>query len=57
MGGARDPGARVRAALLASAIAGAVLHPLARDLDDASLRAHMRRQAGRLLPHVGRRTG
>ena len=39
MGGAADPGARVQAAMLASAIAGAVIHPLVLDLDDESLRS------------------
>ena len=35
MGGAADRGARVQAAVLASAIAGTVVHPLALELDDA----------------------
>jgi AcrR family transcriptional regulator len=51
LGGARDAGARVRAAMLASAVAGAVLHPLAAALDDDSLRAQMLRQARKLLPN------
>lgn len=50
MGGTSDPAARVRAAVLASAIAGAVLHPLALDLDDESLRSHLLKQLRKLLP-------
>ena len=50
MGGASDARARVQAAMLASAIAGAVLHPLALDLDDETLRAELLQQARRLLP-------
>jgi AcrR family transcriptional regulator len=56
MGGVLDARARVQAAMLASAIAGAVLHPLAADLDDETLRTQMRRQARKLLPH-GRKAG
>jgi hypothetical protein len=33
----------------ASAIAGAVIHPLVLDLDDERLRAHLLRQARKLL--------
>jgi hypothetical protein len=47
--------ARVRAAMLASAIAGSVLQPLAVNLDDDSLRSQLLRQARMLLPR-GRKT-
>ena len=50
MGGASDPRARVQAAMLASAIAGAVIHPLVLDLDDESLRSALLKQARKLLP-------
>ena len=50
MGGASDPRARVQAAMLASAIAGAVIHPLVLDLDDESLRSQLLKQARKLLP-------
>jgi AcrR family transcriptional regulator len=50
MGGASDPGARVQAAILASVIAGAVIHPLVLDLDDESLRSHLLKQTRKLLP-------
>jgi AcrR family transcriptional regulator len=50
MGGVTDPPARVRAAALAAAIAGAVIHPLALDLDDETLRSQLARQLRRLLP-------
>lgn len=50
MGGASDPRARVQAASVAAAIAGAVVHPLALDLDDDTLRAQLTRQVRRLLP-------
>jgi acyl-CoA synthetase (AMP-forming)/AMP-acid ligase II len=49
MGGASDARARVRAALLAAAIAGVILHPLARELDDESLRSQLLEQTRRLL--------
>jgi AcrR family transcriptional regulator len=49
MGGATDPRARVQAAMLASAIAGAVIHPLVLNLDDESLRSHLLKQARKLL--------
>jgi AcrR family transcriptional regulator len=45
-----DPPARVRAAMLAAGIAGAVIHPLVQDLDDESLRSHLLKQARKLLP-------
>jgi len=50
MGGASDPRARVLAAMFASAIAGAVIHPLVLDLDDESLRSALLKQARKLLP-------
>jgi AcrR family transcriptional regulator len=50
MGGASDPPARVRAAMLAAGIAGAVIHPLVLQLDDESLRSHLLKQARKLLP-------
>jgi len=49
MGGAFDARARVQAATLASAIAGAVIHPLVLDLDDESLRSQLLKQARKLL--------
>jgi AcrR family transcriptional regulator len=49
LGGASDPGARVQAAVLASAIAGAVIHPLVLDLDDESLRSQLLKQTRKLL--------
>jgi AcrR family transcriptional regulator len=48
MGGA-STGARVRAAIVASAIAGSVIHPLGRDLDDQALRAELTRQLRKLF--------
>jgi AcrR family transcriptional regulator len=50
MGGASDPGARVQAGVLATAIAGAVIHPLVLDLDDETLRSQLLKQARKLLP-------
>jgi len=50
MGGASDPRRRVQAAVLASAIAGAVIHPLVLDLDDESLRCQLLKQARKLFP-------
>ena len=50
MGGVFDPRARVRAAMLASLIAGTVIHPLVLDLDDESLRSHLAKQLRKLLP-------
>jgi len=49
-GGTSNPRTRVEAAILASAIAGAVVHPLTRDLDDESLRSELMKQARKLLP-------
>ena len=53
MGGASGPRARVQAAMLAASIAGAVIHPLALDLDDETLRSQMLMQARKLLPLRG----
>ena len=50
MGGVFDPRARVQAAMFTTAIAGAVVHPLVHDLDDATLRAQLLKQARKLLP-------
>lgn len=49
MGPGSEPRARVRAAMVASAIAGTVIHPLVLDLDDETLRAQLRKQVHRLL--------
>jgi AcrR family transcriptional regulator len=49
LGGAATPRARVRAAIVASAIAGTVIHPLGRDLDDESLRSELTRQLRKLF--------
>jgi AcrR family transcriptional regulator len=50
MGGpSSDPRARVQAATLAAAIAGAVIHPLVLDLDDESLRSRLQKQVRKLL--------
>jgi AcrR family transcriptional regulator len=49
MGGASRPPARVQAATLAAAIAGAVIHPLVLDLDDESLRSELSKQVRKLL--------
>lgn len=50
MGRVSIPRARVQAAILASAIAGAVIHPLVLDLDDPSLRSELWKQLRKLLP-------
>ena len=50
MGGASDPAARVRAAMLITLIGGAVIHPLVRDLDDETVRSQLLKQARKLLP-------
>ena len=50
MGGAANARARVQAATLAAAIAGAVIHPLVLDLDDESLRSELLKQVRKLLP-------
>jgi AcrR family transcriptional regulator len=57
MGAASDDRARVLAATISAAIAGVVLHPLAVDLDDASLRRQLLRHVRRLLPHPRRNPG
>jgi AcrR family transcriptional regulator len=49
MGGASVPRARVRAAIVASAIAGSVIHPLGRDLDDQALRSELTKQLRKLF--------
>jgi len=49
MAGASDARARVQAALVAAAVAGAVDHPLVLDLDDEALCAQLRKQVRRLL--------
>jgi AcrR family transcriptional regulator len=54
MGGASDPHARVQAAALAAAVSGAVLHPLALDLDDQTLGTQLLRQVRKLLPRRSR---
>ena len=58
MGGASDPRARVQAAMLAAAIAGAVIHPLVLELDDESLRAQLLKQVRKLcsLPRTKERS-
>jgi AcrR family transcriptional regulator len=50
MGGASDPAARVQAAMFAAAIAGAVIHPLAVELDDETLRRQLLKQSRKLFP-------
>lgn len=50
MGGVTDPQARVRAAMLASCVAGTVIHPLVLDLDDESLRSLLLKEVRKLLP-------
>ena len=50
MGGDARPRARVQAATLAAAIAGAVIHPLVLDIDDDSLRSELLKQVRKLLP-------
>ena len=53
MGGKSDPRARVLAATVAAAVAGAVIHPLVLNLDDESLRAQLLKQLRTLLPRRG----
>ena len=48
--GGTSTAARALAAILAASIAGAVVHPLAQGLDDATLRSQLRRQLDKLLP-------
>ena len=50
IGAVTDPPARVRAAMIASVIAGTVIHPLVVDLDDASLRSLLLKEVRKLLP-------
>lgn len=50
MGRASDPLARVRAAMIAGGIAGAVVHPLVLDLDDEKLRTLLLKEVRKLLP-------
>jgi AcrR family transcriptional regulator len=50
MGGASDPQARVRAAMIIAGIGGAVIHPLVLDLDDETVRSQLLKQARKLLP-------
>jgi AcrR family transcriptional regulator len=50
MGGVIDPQARVRAAMIASAIAGTVIHPLVLDLDPEGLRSLLLKDVRKLLP-------
>jgi AcrR family transcriptional regulator len=49
LGGKRSVEARVRAAMIASAIGGAVTHPLVADLDDTTLATQLLRQTRRFL--------
>jgi AcrR family transcriptional regulator len=50
MAGSMDARSRVLASAVAAAIAGAVIHPLAVDLDDTTLRAQLRRHVEKMLP-------
>ena len=50
MAGGADPAARIRAAMIASAIAGTVIHPLALKLDEDSLRSQLLKLVRKLLP-------
>jgi hypothetical protein len=50
MGGVAEPRARVQAAVLAAAIAGAVIHPLVVELDDETFRSQLLKQVRKLLP-------
>jgi len=50
IGGAPEPRTRVLGATLAATIAGAVIHPLVADLDDATLRAELWRHIRKMLP-------
>ena len=49
MGGVSGAAARVQAATIAAAIAGAVIHPVVLDLNDESLRTHLLKQVQKLL--------
>jgi AcrR family transcriptional regulator len=50
MGGLTDAQARVRAAMLASVVAGSVIHPLVLELDDESLRSILLKEVRKILP-------
>jgi AcrR family transcriptional regulator len=50
MGGVSGPGARTQAAMIAAGIAGTVVHPLALELDDKTLRVQLLKQVRKLLP-------
>lgn len=50
MGAAPSPRARVQAAMIAAAIAGAVIHPLVLPLDDETFRSQLLKQVRKLLP-------
>jgi len=52
LGGEFDARSRVRAAMIAAAIGGAVTHPLVTDLDDATLRSELFGLTQRLLGRV-----
>jgi AcrR family transcriptional regulator len=52
-GGEPGPDARMSAAMLTAAIGGAVMHPLAADLDDETLRSQLLRLARRFLALPG----
>jgi hypothetical protein len=49
IGDSVGPEARVRAAMMSSAIGGTVAHPLVQDLDDATLSAHLVALSRRIL--------
>jgi len=50
MGGVSGPGARAQAAMISAGIAGTVVHPLALELDDKTLRVQLLKQVRKLLP-------
>lgn len=54
MGKSSDAPARIRTAMIAAGIAGAVIHPLLLDVDDETLRAQLRKETLKLLA-LGRR--
>ena len=54
MGGAANPQARVRAAVITSTISGTVIHPLVVGLDDESLRSWLLQEVRKLLPRGAR---
>jgi AcrR family transcriptional regulator len=49
MAGASEPRARIQAATVAAAIAGAVVHPLVLNIDDETLRSQLLKQVRKLL--------